>query len=321
MSSSQTNFQPALLIQANAGTGKTFSLTNRFIWLLNQGESPDKILATTFTKKAAGEISERVFFRLAEAALDEAKSSGLADFLADPQFNSKRASELLTALVESQHRIQISTLDSFFYKLALSFTLELGLIPNWSVIDPELESEYITEAVRKVFQTSDFSLLIKLLKLIGRGKSKKSLTSAIKDLARSGFNLLRETENSGDVWGTIQRPALLETDKIAKSVDQLRKMPIPQTKAGVANKTWSNAVIAALLAIESNSWEDFLEKGIAKYILEGNDKFSRVEIEQNVRAVFQPLIRHATAVLIKVINDQTKSSKHLLELFQAEYLK
>ncbi|MCB0359756.1 MAG: UvrD-helicase domain-containing protein, partial [Bdellovibrionales bacterium] len=48
--------QPTL-IRASAGTGKTFQLTNRLIGLLNAGQGIDQILATTFTRKAAAEIS------------------------------------------------------------------------------------------------------------------------------------------------------------------------------------------------------------------------------------------------------------------------
>ncbi len=44
------------LIRASAGSGKTFKLTNRFIQLLVNGVPPEKVIALTFTKKAAGEF-------------------------------------------------------------------------------------------------------------------------------------------------------------------------------------------------------------------------------------------------------------------------
>ncbi len=43
-------------IMASAGTGKTFTLAGRFLKLLFQEVPPAEILATTFTRKAAGEI-------------------------------------------------------------------------------------------------------------------------------------------------------------------------------------------------------------------------------------------------------------------------
>ena len=49
-----------VVIRASAGTGKTYQLSNRFIGLLAAGVPPEQILATTFTRKAAGEILDRV---------------------------------------------------------------------------------------------------------------------------------------------------------------------------------------------------------------------------------------------------------------------
>ncbi|MGH2447419.1 MAG: ATP-dependent DNA helicase, partial [Chloroflexota bacterium] len=55
-----THTRGPLKIVAGAGTGKTGTLTRRFAYLVEQGAAPDRILALTFSRRAAAEFRERV---------------------------------------------------------------------------------------------------------------------------------------------------------------------------------------------------------------------------------------------------------------------
>ena len=54
-----------LLVVAGAGSGKTETMAARVVWLVANGlVRPDEVLGLTFTRKAAGELSERLAARL-----------------------------------------------------------------------------------------------------------------------------------------------------------------------------------------------------------------------------------------------------------------
>ena len=56
------------VLEASAGTGKTHAVASLVVVEVAEGRSLDELLVVTFTRKATGELRERVWLRLAEAA-------------------------------------------------------------------------------------------------------------------------------------------------------------------------------------------------------------------------------------------------------------
>ncbi|MDX1796935.1 MAG: UvrD-helicase domain-containing protein, partial [Hydrogenovibrio sp.] len=104
----------SFIVQAPAGSGKTALLTQRFLALLSQVETPEQIIAMTFTKKAAAEMQERIFQALQFGASPLKPDSGIFErntwYLAKAALENSHRREW--QLLQNPHRLRIRTLDS-----------------------------------------------------------------------------------------------------------------------------------------------------------------------------------------------------------------
>jgi exodeoxyribonuclease V beta subunit len=106
------------LIEASAGTGKTYTITSLVLRLLVEEERPiESILAVTFTNAATAELKSRVYERIlqAQAVLAEKKSAAgdaaLERLLA--YGSRERAEQLLEIAARDVDRAAIFTIHGF----------------------------------------------------------------------------------------------------------------------------------------------------------------------------------------------------------------
>ncbi|MES2982256.1 MAG: UvrD-helicase domain-containing protein [Verrucomicrobiota bacterium] len=118
------DFRKNLLVLASAGSGKTFCLSDRIIALTAMGVEPEKIVALTFTRKAAGEFADAILKKLAEAASDEKSGRELSDRISAQNVDFVA---LLEKLVKSLPKLTLGTMDKFFARVVKSFQYELGI--------------------------------------------------------------------------------------------------------------------------------------------------------------------------------------------------
>src|SRR5215471_10307209 len=124
-----------VVLEASAGTGKTRVLVERYVNLLLAGVEPERILAITFTRKAATEMRQRIIARLKDAARTS-------------QMPAARWRDLRNRLAD----IAISTIDAFCLALIREFPLEAGIDPGFDLADqteiPRLVSQALDRALR-----------------------------------------------------------------------------------------------------------------------------------------------------------------------------
>src|SRR6266436_6449213 len=114
---------PLTVIRASAGSGKTYQLAVSFLRILLRGElegkrqDPAAILATTFTRAAAGEILDRVLRLLAEAVLSKESRERLATEVKLP-LTQEHCERLLACLAGRLDRLALATMAAPFAEIA-----------------------------------------------------------------------------------------------------------------------------------------------------------------------------------------------------------
>jgi ATP-dependent helicase/nuclease subunit A len=111
----------SFIVQAPAGSGKTTVLTQRYLKLLATVEQPEQVLAITFTRKAAGEMRERVQQALSRAI--KAKSPADALTLELAAATRAHAARMGWGIEDSAARLRIQTIDAFNGSLANSLPI------------------------------------------------------------------------------------------------------------------------------------------------------------------------------------------------------
>ncbi|MGE5027031.1 MAG: UvrD-helicase domain-containing protein, partial [Betaproteobacteria bacterium] len=128
------------VVEACAGSGKTWLLVSRIVRLLLAGAQPSEILAITFTRKAAQEMAGRLrdWLRLLALAPDEEVRQFLCE-RAVPEAGIEallpRARGLFEQFLTAQPGITINTFHGWFLQLLQRAPLDSGVGGDWGLLD------------------------------------------------------------------------------------------------------------------------------------------------------------------------------------------
>src|ERR1035437_3430670 len=165
-----THMKGPLLIVAGAGAGKTKTITHRIVNLIKEGISPNKILAVTFTNKAAKEMRERI--------------------IAEIEKNSK-----------GQDTVPfVSTFHSLGVHIIKENAHILGLTRYFTILDESNSTSIIKEAIKEVGVDPKQYDPKKIKNIISREKGK---FVQVEDYTEKAIDYLSKIV--AQVWGIYEK--------------------------------------------------------------------------------------------------------------------
>ena len=221
-----------LMILASAGSGKTYALTTRFVRLLAAGAPPERVVALTFTRKAAGEFFDEILNRLAGAAADESMAATLAAEIDRPELTAVDFCGLLRAMVDAMPRLNLGTLDGFFARMVQAFPLELGLGGDFELLEQTQAQQERQRVLALLFNTGRAKVearqdFMEAFKRATYGLEEKALQRRLDSfLDEHGETFLQAPDEA--IWGNADRiwpegnPWLEGAETLLQAVERAR---------------------------------------------------------------------------------------------------
>jgi ATP-dependent helicase/nuclease subunit A len=181
----------SVAVEACAGAGKTWMLVSRMVRALLEGSAPHEILAITFTKKAAGEMRQRLlewleqFAHQTDAQLrQELLQRGLTQEPTPDQL--QRLRHLHQTLLQGGRPVQIRTFHSWFAALVRSAPLQaladMGLPAQYELLENDAQAVALAWPRFQGTVAADPSARADYLAAVaahGRSQTQKALESAL----------------------------------------------------------------------------------------------------------------------------------------------
>jgi len=121
-----------LLVEAGAGTGKTYALVSRVVTLIKSGKAAMRgIVAITFTEAAAAELSERIRSRMEQLLDPEYVAAGNDPLLPISESETDRIRQAIDEIDQAS----IQTIHSFASQILRERPMPARLPPGWATLD------------------------------------------------------------------------------------------------------------------------------------------------------------------------------------------
>ncbi|MCY3001431.1 MAG: UvrD-helicase domain-containing protein [Planctomycetota bacterium] len=317
------------LFLASAGSGKTFQLTTHYLQLVCDGVRHDEVLATTFTRKAAGEILARILSRLAAGAASETGARELDEQLQRKvgQRGYLRHLGELTRHIES---FRVGTLDAFFVELAQALAAEVGLPPDWRIadeVDAERGRDAAVAAALGAREREEWSVLLRDLE---RGDLARGVHSQLAAVVRAAYSLFKDS--SPQAWDNPELLAVPTPEELDEFTQRVARLVVPLTKSRTPVSNWEKYK-AKLVAFSSQP--EFRERasdpklareglglcssGVAGNVIAGEERYSSHGIDDEWVEAVRFLVRLVAASLTRVLVEHNRAARRIFEAYDEHH--
>lgn len=308
--------KPASVILASAGSGKTFELAGRYARALFEEDGfPDRILATTFTRKAAGEMFAKVLERLIRAGNGDAAEARALGCTATG------ARELALKLVRRIDRVRVQTLDSYFAEIGRFGASELGLTPGWRILDEVEIDEMREKAIDQLCSKIDPKTLLRIIESMNNGALPMRPRAEMIRRATELHAAFIDGGGTADRWGVIRGndAETLGDAAVEAAIAELEQLPPALTKAGSPHTAFANARMTIVLAAKAGEWETLCTQTLTKAAISGN-QYSKCDIPPELGKVLSKLARHGAAMLVSALAESSRAAGGLIRAFDSAFL-
>jgi len=269
---SAIHFPHVTILKASAGSGKTYSLTKRFVQFLLSGKIPQNhlrnILAITFSNNAAKEMKERILSWLKDIYFkDTEKIKEISEIVSlKEEHLADKAGAKIDEILKNYTEFQVKTIDSFMTSIYKASAILLGYSPDFDIVMvPENIMAYaFNRFLRDVKEKSpEAEFLEKLLEIIleSRGGESSYLWDPSKDFVEETVELYNKLS------GIVKGAKIIDAEKKIKSIhneirDMAENLNALIERSGLT-KSKGSSFYKILEIVRSDHFPDLIDKGFS----------------------------------------------------------
>jgi ATP-dependent helicase/nuclease subunit A len=268
---SSIQFPHFTILKASAGSGKTYSLTERFVQFLLSGKIPKNhlrnILAITFSNNAAKEMKERILTWLKDIYFkNPEKTKELSEIVSLKEDHlAAKAGAVIDEILRNYTEFQVKTIDSFMTSIYKASAVDLGYSPDFEIVmAPEDIMAYaFNRFLRSVREkTPEAEFLEKVLGIIleSRGGESAYLWDPSKDFLEETVELYNKLS------GIVKEAKIIDAEKKIESMKkEIRDMAESLNgliEKSSLTKSKGSSFYKILEIVRGNNFPDLVNKGL-----------------------------------------------------------